>query len=123
MPAHDAHAKGITGKKITFFERAHRNLGKLILVCAYVNVYLGMSILAPDNEILFWVYYVYVPIISASFAVLEIRLQRAKDQRGDYGVIAFCRTLCRRGPCVAVAHICKSDVERARSNAAAGWTP
>ena len=116
--AHDAHAKGITGKKITYFERLHRNLGKLIIVCAYVNVYLGMSILAPDNKILFGFYYVYVPCVLTAFVVLEVRLQRAKDLRGDYGILAFFRTLCKRGPIVAVSFICASEANRHRSNEA-----
>ena len=75
-------------------------------MCAYANVYLGMRLLAPDSPAYFVVYWVYAPLVSLLFLVLEARLQRRRHARGEYGVIAFWQALAFSGPRAACARAC-----------------
>ena len=57
--AHDAHKEGRTNKKVTCSEVLHRNLGKIILVGAYTNVYVGCNMLHPKAFGHTWVFTLY----------------------------------------------------------------
>ena len=98
--AHDAHKEGRVDKKVTCSEVLHRNLGKLILVGAYVNVYVGANMLDPrafGNEWFFTVYHVWVPLLVTAIVVMEVKLQIQKAARGEYGFILWWRTVRKKG--------------------------
>ncbi len=71
-------------------------MGKVILVTAYINVFLGFKLLGVA-EWLFVLYYVWTPCVALAFIRLEVRLQRAWQRRGEFGVIAFWHTLRAKG--------------------------